>query len=72
MPRIIVSTDPGDGRPTHTEWVTPDDFESPHFRAQLAERLAWAVQDASHAAAEAPPAPAPDREARWSRDAVRV
>ena len=28
------------------ERVNPDHFESEHFRAQLAERLAWAVGDA--------------------------
>ncbi len=31
------------------ERVTPGDFESHHFRRQLAERLAWAVNDAESA-----------------------
>jgi hypothetical protein len=46
MPRITVTT----GKPGHlmllSERVTVEDFESGHFRAQLAERLAWAVGDA--------------------------
>jgi hypothetical protein len=29
-----------------SERVNPDHFESEHFRAQLVERLAWAVGDA--------------------------
>jgi hypothetical protein len=30
----------------HSERVIPSDFSTDHFRAQLAERVAWAVQDA--------------------------
>ena len=46
MPRIIVTADDPDGRVVHWERVTPADFETEHFRAQLAERVAWAVEDA--------------------------
>jgi hypothetical protein len=78
MPRITVSTDPEGGPRTHTEWVTPADFESAHFRTQLAERLAWAVQDACVPEHEAPmPAPADEpapeeREERWAKEPVRA
>ncbi|QEC49010.1 hypothetical protein FSW04_16485 [Baekduia soli] len=47
MPHIIVRADHPDDVVTHTEWVSRDDFETEHFRAQLAERLAWAVDDAA-------------------------
>lgn len=46
MPRIIVTTDDADARITHTEWVSPADFETDHFCRQFAERVAWAVGDA--------------------------
>jgi hypothetical protein len=46
MPRIIVMADETDGRITYTERVSPEDFETEHFRSQLAERVAWAVDDA--------------------------
>jgi len=46
MPRIIITADDPDGRVVHWERVTPADFETEHFRAQLAERVAWAVEDA--------------------------
>jgi hypothetical protein len=50
MPQIIVTADqPVDGgdRPRmFTERVSVQDFESDHFRAQLVERLGWAVGDA--------------------------
>jgi hypothetical protein len=47
MPRIIVMTDHPDGPVAYTEWVSPADFETEHFRQQLAERLAWATDDAA-------------------------
>ena len=47
MPRIIISTENDHGAVMHTEWVTPADFQTEHFRRQLAERLAWAVEDAA-------------------------
>jgi hypothetical protein len=50
MPQIIVTANwpAGDGEPAimFRERVNVSDFESQHFRAQLAERLAWAVGDA--------------------------
>jgi hypothetical protein len=67
MPRIIVTADDPGERVLHSERVTPADFETEHFRAQLAERVAWAVEDADReapsAGAEAPRAPAADSEA---------
>ena len=58
MPRIIVTADDSSGHVLHSERVTPADFETEHFRAQLAERVAWAVEDADRdgpSAAEAAP-----------------
>jgi hypothetical protein len=53
MPQIIVAADRGaafrDGAVTFRERVTVADFESPHFAAQLLERLGWAVEDAHEA-----------------------
>lgn len=50
MPQIIVTadhpTDGGDRPMMFTERVSVQDFESDHFRAQLVERLGWAVGDA--------------------------
>jgi hypothetical protein len=50
MPQIIVTADgpAEDGQPPimFRERVNVSDFESQHFRAQLAERLGWAVGDA--------------------------
>jgi hypothetical protein len=50
MPQIIVAADRGaafgDGAVTFREGVNVADFESPHFAAQLVERLGWAVEDA--------------------------
>jgi hypothetical protein len=52
VPRIIVRAD----RPTDivmlSERISVADFESEHFRAQLLQRLSWAVGDA-HAAEQA-------------------
>ena len=68
MPRIIVTADDQAGRVLHSERVTPADFETEHFRAQLAERVAWAVEDAdrepSTAAAEPVQDPAAGNGAR--------
>jgi hypothetical protein len=62
MPRIIVTADDSEARVLHSERVTPSDFETEHFRAQLAERVAWAVEDAESdalsGAADEPVAPA--------------
>lgn len=50
MPQIIVTADNLDegGEPPimFRERVSPSDFESEHFAAQLVERLGWAVGDA--------------------------
>ena len=66
MPRIIVTADDSAGRVLHSERVTPADFETEHFRAQLAERVAWAVEDADReapSAADARTDPPADSEA---------
>ncbi|HEY2260915.1 MAG TPA: hypothetical protein VGH45_14435 [Solirubrobacteraceae bacterium] len=56
MPQIIVTADhpvEGADRPMmFTERVSVQDFESDHFRAQLVERLGWAVGDADAVARE--------------------
>jgi len=53
MPQIIVKadrdTDTRDGAVMLRERVSPADFESDHFQAQLVERLGWAVVDADQA-----------------------
>jgi hypothetical protein len=46
MPRITITADDSSARVLHSERVTPADFETEHFRTQLAERVAWAVEDA--------------------------
>jgi hypothetical protein len=63
LPRVIVTADDPEGTATHTEWVSPADFETEHFRHQLAERLAWAVSDASEAGPPHAPAPPAARSA---------
>jgi hypothetical protein len=44
MPRVLVSDD--HGNVTLSERVSATDFESEHFRRQLADRISWAVTDA--------------------------
>ena len=50
MPQIIVTADrASDGEQPAVMWrerITPADFESDHFQAQLVQRLGWAVVDA--------------------------
>ena len=46
MPEIKVTAGNLHGSVLLSERVTVEDFESDHFRAQLVERLAWAVGDA--------------------------
>jgi hypothetical protein len=48
MPRITVQTDPhgDDSRVTLSEEVSADNLASPHYAAQLVERVAWATADA--------------------------
>jgi hypothetical protein len=47
MARVVVTDE--SGTPTWTERVTPEDFETEHFRRCLCERLHWAVADATEA-----------------------
>ena len=73
MPRIIVKTDHPDGPVAYTEWVSPADFETEHFRHQLAERLAWATGDAARGTIDAPEDTAPQgvSQAAGNRRATR-
>jgi hypothetical protein len=54
MPQIIVTADwpaqDGDAPIVYRERVTVSDFESQHFKVQLAERLGWAAGDADEVA----------------------
>ena len=65
MPHIIVTADqPADGgQPAIMlrERVSVSDFESPHFAAQLVERLGWAVGDADELNRRVPRRAAPGR-----------
>src|SRR5579875_1185077 len=57
MPKIIVQAHPdGDGRGqvTLAERVVTDNLDSPHYTAQLLERLAWATADAEAIESEPP------------------
>jgi len=49
MPRIIVTSGGQTGSVVLSERINATDFESGHFRAQLVERLAWAIGDACSA-----------------------
>jgi hypothetical protein len=57
MPYIIVTTSQPPATVLHKERVTPADLQSAHFRAQLLQRLAWAVGDASELQQAGQPAP---------------
>ena len=46
MPQINVTADGPSDAVMHTERINVADFDSEHFRAQLVERLPWAVGDA--------------------------
>ena len=48
MPEVIVRAH-GRDRVVYRERVAPHDFETDHFRRQIAERIAWAVDDAQEA-----------------------
>ena len=50
MPYIILVSDGDDGNMTLCERVGSADFETEHFRKCLADRLAWAAQDAEREA----------------------
>jgi hypothetical protein len=52
MPRIIVTADGPADIVMLSERISVADLESDHFRAQLLERLSWAVSDA-HASEQA-------------------
>lgn len=80
MPRIIVQADitepPSAGATTTLqERVVPSQLESPHYSAQLIERLVWAVGDAAQVEDSPPPTPtvpptrsaSPPRQARSGR-----
>jgi hypothetical protein len=58
VPQILVVSNPADGAEQGAvmfrERIADGDFESGHFKAQLLERLGWAVEDA-HTAEEAEP-----------------
>ena len=75
MPRIIITADDSEARVLHSERVTPSDFETDHFRAQLAERVAWAVEDAEReelSGAAADPAKARAGSAAATREPVHA
>jgi hypothetical protein len=71
MPQIIVTADEhgnSNGRAVmFTERVTARDFESGHFKRQLAERLEWAVGDAHAAEQQVEPEPEPMPSAEFER-----
>jgi hypothetical protein len=49
MPHILVLADDASGRPAvvmHQERVAAANLDSDHYRAQLIERVGWAVLDA--------------------------
>lgn len=52
MPQLLVVTDlpEAGGQVVYRERVASSDFESSHFTGQLAERLDWAVRDATELA----------------------
>ena len=54
MPYIILVSDGDDGSMTLCERVGSADFEAEHFRRCLADRLAWAAQDAERESTRAP------------------
>jgi hypothetical protein len=54
MPRIIVTADRPNDNVMFSERISSADLESDHFRAQLLQRLLWAVSDA-HASEQARP-----------------
>lgn len=59
MPQIIVTSNPAkrgqNGKVTHRERVDAADFKSAHFRAQLLQRLGWAIGDAHAVECPQPP-----------------
>jgi hypothetical protein len=66
MPEIIVTSTPADrvrngadrvrnGELMHRERVDAAGFQSAHFKAQLVQRLGWAIGDAHAAECSGPP-----------------
>ena len=53
MPRIIVETEGQDREVVFWEHVGTEDFEGEHFRRCLADRVSWAVADATEAEEQA-------------------
>jgi len=49
MPRIVVETEGQEREVVFWEHVGADDFGAEHFRRCLADRIAWAVEDAQAA-----------------------
>jgi hypothetical protein len=61
MPQIMVMADQASDAPVMLrERVSPADFESDHFAAQLVERLGWAVVDAHEVERDGAPQREPD------------
>ncbi|MBI5106683.1 MAG: hypothetical protein HZB46_17160 [Solirubrobacterales bacterium] len=54
MPYVVITSERPEGAAL-CERVTSTDFETDHFKACLADRLAWAVEDAEHQATGAMP-----------------
>jgi hypothetical protein len=46
MPTIIIQSNQKSAQVTLTERVLAANLDSPHYRMQLIERLAWAIADA--------------------------
>jgi hypothetical protein len=65
MPQIIVTAGPTDQQGSDAvmlrERVSPADFESKQFAANLVERLGWAVLDATEAERHQPRTAAEER-----------
>lgn len=74
MPQIIVTADGQAGNTGRavmfTERVTARDFESGHFKRQLAERLEWAVGDAHAVEQQVEHEPEPTPAAEFERRQV--
>ena len=49
MAEVLVKAETGDGAVLLREHVSDSSLESPHYAAQLIERIGWAVVDASDA-----------------------
>jgi len=54
VPRIVVETEGREREVVFWERVGADDFDAEHFRRCLADRIAWAVEDAQKAESSEP------------------